>query len=149
VKTRNRLLLSGALLLTLAAAVAVGQEDPSVGEGPARSPHDKPGFATELADTLLWVLAEGQTRSAAPETLVGAGPLGLTLVANDRTTALTYLATRPGFRCRVEGEDVRIWQVTAGELPPATPASRADAGPLGTTLHAPDEATLILYLTGQ
>lgn len=122
----------------------------------------KDGFETFLEDGRLWVFATGaeelkQLLSAGElakhVTFIAAGPGGITLKAPDRDTAVLYLSTQPGFAARME--DSRVWVFRAGaeelavfdagdEL--AKHVTRINAGPLRTTIKAPDTETIDAFL---
>tara|TARA_Y100000589_G_C27085455_1_gene601537 strand:+ start:255 stop:1034 length:780 start_codon:yes stop_codon:yes gene_type:complete len=51
-----------------------------------------PGFKTDIVDGRIWVFAPGQTHSEKHITLIGAGPMNMTVKAIDRATASKYLA---------------------------------------------------------
>lgn len=123
----------------------------------------RPGFETKVVDGRLWVFRQGDkewakfndgVELAKHVTRPGAGPLRSTLKAPDNETILDYLGARPGFVTRVvEG---RMWVFKngskelaefdkGGEL--AKHVTRPGAGPLGTTLKAPDNETIIEFLS--
>jgi hypothetical protein len=123
----------------------------------------KDGFATLLRDERLWVFEEGSEELEAflddgelakHVTRPAAGPLGVTMKAPTPETLDRYLYGKPGFVLRpVEG---RLWVFKEdceelatfdkdGEL--AKHVTRPAAGPDGTTLKAPDAATITDYLT--
>lgn len=106
----------------------------------------KPGFRVELEDGKLWALRPGQEISEKRTTLIGEGPMGISLCALDKGTALEYLATREGFVAKAD-EDERIWIFKEG-----APTEMSEkhitligAGPMGTTLKAVDRETLDLW----
>jgi hypothetical protein len=152
--TRITILTVGLLVLPALGAVAQDSEpadDPGSGTEsslPTAGTYDKPGFRTVLLDGRLWVLRPGQEIAPKHVTYVGYGPEGLTVKALDRETVLAYLAARPGFRCDVRSDGIHVWPSDSDGEPP-TPAARAGVGPLGTTVHAPDEGTIELYLGGE
>jgi hypothetical protein len=111
----------------------------------------KPGFTTAVEDGRLWVFKAGETMEM-PEkhiTMIGAGPLGSTLKAIDRETAVTYLASKPGFKVAVE--DDRLWVYKADEdaAMPEKHVTLVGAGPQGMTIKATDRATAIQYLASK
>jgi hypothetical protein len=128
----------------------------------AGGPFAKHGFVTILEDDRLWVFDESSEQLAAYETngelakhttRIGVGPAGLTVKAPDNDTILRYLAAKPGFVTRVD--EGRIWVflegseelktvMNGGEL--AKHVTRVNAGPLDTTLKAPDKETLDEYV---
>jgi hypothetical protein len=128
----------------------------------AEGPFAKDGFVTILEDDRLWVFHTDSDELAAFKangelakhtTQIGVGPAGMTMKAADKETILEYLAAKPGFVVKVE--DNRIWVfrsgspdlqtvLDGGEL--AKHVTRVNAGPLDTTLKAPDKATLDEYI---
>jgi len=128
----------------------------------ASGPFAKDGFVTVVEGDRLWVFRAGSEELASFEssgelakhtTQIGVGPAGLTVKAPDKQTILEYLAAKPGFVAKVE--EGRIWVfreggpelrtvLEGGEL--AKHVTRVNAGPLDTTLKAPDESTLDEYL---
>ncbi len=111
----------------------------------------KPGYTTAIDDGRLWVFAGHETPST-PEkhiTLIGAGPLGSTLKAVDRDTALVYLASKAGFQVSVD--DGRLWVHKAGEdaAMPEKHVTLVGAGPRGMTIKAADRATAVQYLASK
>jgi hypothetical protein len=111
----------------------------------------KPGFTTAVEDGRLWVFKAGEATDM-PEkhiTLIGAGPLGSTIKAIDRETAITYLASKPGFKVGVE--DGRIWVYKADEeaAMPEKHVTLVGAGPQGMTIKATDRGTAIQYLAAK
>ncbi|GAA4428666.1 hypothetical protein [Bremerella cremea] len=120
------------------------------------------GFFTKLIDGRLWVLSLDSPDVAklvhgeGPEkhiTLPGAGPDRKTLKSDSRETAIGYLFTKPGFVTRFE--DGRAWVFAQGSdaanaLPekgfPEKHVTRIGAGPLRTTIKAPDAGTIDSFL---
>ena len=125
----------------------------------------KNGFITKIVDGRVWVF-----RAASPElenfladsTLAkhvirpGVGPNGMTVKSPDMITVDAYLTAKDGFTTKVV--DGRLWvfrqdapELAAfnrdGEL--AKHVIRPGAGPLGMTLKAPDDGTILEYLTVQ
>ncbi len=134
---------------TASAGEPIAAEQASFSAAPrAEAAFAKPGFVTRIDENRLWVFAEGQTTEPSEKsvTLVGAGPNGMTVRANDRATAVAYLATRPGFE--VEVEDERIWVFREGASTEKTEkcVTLVGAGPLGRTLKGQDRETLDAYL---
>lgn len=125
----------------------------------------KPGFVLFEDDGRLWVFKENSPELAdfvADGDLAkhvvrpGAGPDNITLRSPDNDVLLAYVASRPGFHTYVD--DGRIWVflegdeehekfVADGEI--AKHVVRPGAGPLGTTLRAPDSETIIAYVTAK
>jgi hypothetical protein len=123
---------------------------------------DKEGFVTIRKGDHLWVfhscseeLVEFKAKGelASHTTRIGAGPAGLTVKAPDKETILAYLAVKPGFVTRVDGERVWVFRdgckelevvAAGGEL--AEHVTRVGAGPLDCTLEAPDNNTLDDYI---
>ncbi|MGM0476961.1 MAG: hypothetical protein ACQERR_07265 [Pseudomonadota bacterium] len=104
----------------------------------------RPGFEVEVEDNRIWVLRPGEEKSEKHSTLIGAGPLGMTVKALDDETALAYLATRPGFDVRIE--DGRIWALKPGDEKSEKHATRINAGVLNRTVKAVDAETIDAYL---
>jgi hypothetical protein len=106
----------------------------------------KPGFEVHIEDGRLWILKPGREKKEKHITMIGAGPLGMTLKALDKETALEYVATKPGFS--VEVVDGRLWVFRAGHGTerPEKHVTRIGAGPRGMTVKAPDRDTLDAYL---
>jgi hypothetical protein len=125
----------------------------------------KPGFAVFNAEERIWVFQAGSKDLAEFEasgpsdkhvTLIGAGPDGRTIKAPDRDTALAYLAARSGFV--VIPSDGRLWLFKEGspELAefqkagePEKHVTRVGAGPLGTTVKAPDAQIIDAWLASR
>lgn len=119
---------------------------------------EKPGFTAFLEDGRLWVFATGskelnefETKGelAKHVTLPNAGPARMTVKAPDRDVALAYLCTKPGFAAIAE--EGRVWVFrdgseelasvrAGGEL--AKRVTRPAAGPMRTTILAPDSETI-------
>jgi len=120
------------------------------------------GFVTKVVDGRLWVLALDSPSVAelvagkGPEkhvTLPGAGPERKTLKSDSRETALLYLFTKPGFATHFE--DGRAWifakntdaaKKFATDGLPEKHVTRIGAGPMRTTIKAPDAETIDLFL---
>ncbi|MEW4565010.1 hypothetical protein AB1K70_20965 [Bremerella sp. JC770] len=120
------------------------------------------GFVTKVVDGRLWVLALDSPSVAelvageGPEkhvTLPGAGPDRKTLKSDSRETALRYLFSKPGFATHFE--DGRAWifakdtdaaKQFAAEGLPEKHVTRVGAGPMRTTIKAPDTETIDLFL---
>lgn len=108
------------------------------------SPYDKPGFKTEIEDGRLWVLKPGEEPSEKHISLIGAGPVGMTIRALDKKTALEYLVAKPGFETEIE--DGRLWVLKDGEEKDEKRISFIGAGPMGMTIYAQSKDTVIEYL---
>ncbi|MDX1588658.1 MAG: hypothetical protein R3296_06945 [Oleiphilaceae bacterium] len=104
----------------------------------------KPGFKVEIEDGRLWVLRDGQEKSEKHATLIGAGPMGMTVKALDRETALAYLAAREGFRTDIE--DGRLWVLKGDQEKSEKHATLIGAGPQDMTIKALDRETVLEYL---
>lgn len=136
-------------------------------ESTMRSPHDRAGYVTHLDDGRLWVFAEGSEalsmyeQSGEPArsiTMVGAGPCGMSLRAEDKLTALGYLATKTGWATvAVDKGDGRyvVWAFEPGSEAhteflasgePAKSYTLLGGGPTGVTLMAGDERTAKRYV---
>jgi hypothetical protein len=129
-----------------------------------RGTQAKPGFVAIEEHGRLWVFREGseelekfrQMGELAKHVIMpGVGPGGMTMKAPHKDTILAYLMTVEGFESFEEYPDA-VWAFRQGskELeaymkqgPPGRFSSRADAGPLGKTVKAPDDATLAAYLS--
>jgi secreted PhoX family phosphatase len=118
----------------------------------------KPGFVTFMEDGRLWIFEDGSTDLAAFEmsgelakhvVIPGQGPHGMTVKAPDRDVVLEYMCAKPGFIAMAM--DGRVWIFedgskayqefrSHGEL--AKHIVRPGAGPMRSTLRAPDAATL-------
>jgi sugar lactone lactonase YvrE len=125
----------------------------------------KPGFWTKIDDGRIWVFREGskeldsfQKHGELAKHVVrpGVGPGGATVKAPDSDTLVQWLAWKPGFVTRVQ--DGRIWVFKPGskeleafekhgEL--AKHVVRPNAGPGGTTVKAPDAATIDEYIAAK
>ncbi len=130
-----------------------------------RNPHDRPGFVTRLDDGRLWIFRAGDPELAkfdhAGELAKhvirpGAGPGGMTLKSPDADTILAYVAAKPGFVTEIE--DGRVWVFREGDAELAKfrqhgelakHVVRPAAGPLGTTLKAPDAETILAYVAAK
>jgi hypothetical protein len=122
----------------------------------------KPGFVTKYDDGRLWVfkkdckeyvefLKDGEL--AKHVVRPGAGPRRMTVKAPDHTTVLAYMAAQDGFATVLDNG--RLWVFLpnskeqaeyekTGEL--TKHVERINAGPLGLTLRAVDDAILDAYL---
>jgi len=127
-----------------------------------QSTYDRPGFVTKLVDGRLWVLALDSPdvgrliQGEGPEkhvTLPGAGPDRKTLKTDSRETAMHYLFSKPGFVTHFE--DGRAWVFAQGtegaakfakDGPPEKHVTRIGAGPMRTTIKAPDAETIDQFL---
>lgn len=103
----------------------------------------RPGFKTEIEEGRLWVLKPGQEKSDKHITMVGKGPMGMTIKAVDRDTLIEYLAAKPGFNTMVE--DGRIWVLNYGEKPNDKHVTFVAAGPVGMTVKANDRDLALAY----
>lgn len=120
------------------------------------------GFVAKLVDGRLWVLPVDSPALAellegnAPEkhvTLPGAGPDRKTLKSNSRETAAAYMVAKPGFV--TYWEDGRAWVFEEGTEAatsfsengvPEKHVTVIGAGPMRTTLKAPDRETIDAFL---
>jgi len=107
----------------------------------------KPGFETIVDDDRLWVLKPGQQIQEKHISLIGAGPLGMTLKAVDKATALEYMAIKPGYR--VEIEENRVWVLRPGQQKQEKHITLVGAGPLGASIKSPDRDTALEYLAAK
>lgn len=107
----------------------------------------KPGFNVSVEDGRVWVLKAGEKKSDKHITMIGAGPLGATLKAADKSSALEYLGSKPGFNVSVE--DDRLWVLKDGEKKSDKHITMIGAGPQGVTLKAADRATALEYLAAK
>ncbi len=108
----------------------------------------KPGYNVVVDDGRLWVFKAGESNEMTEKhvTLIGAGPIGTTLKAADRETAIEYIASKPGFK--VDVKDGLNWVFRADEASemPEKHVTLVGAGPQGMTIKATDRATAIQYL---
>jgi hypothetical protein len=113
----------------------------------ASGSYAKPGFLAFEENDRLWVLRPGEEKSEKHITLVGAGPNRMTIKALDKTTAIEYIASKPGFDVLAD-EDGRIWVYRAGETKerPEKHITLVGAGPLGSTIKCADRETLDAYM---
>ena len=115
----------------------------------------KRGFTTHLEPVgdshMLWVLAEGQQPSEKHISMVAAGPMGLTIRAIDKPTALSYIAAREGFTTHLEpvGDSHMLWVLAEGQQPSEKHISMVAAGPRGLTIRAVDKATALAYIAAR
>jgi hypothetical protein len=128
----------------------------------AGGPFSKEGFVTILEDDRLWVFDENSEQLTAYQTngelakhttQIGVGPAGLTVKAPDKETILRYLAAKPGFVATVDEGRIWVFRTGSEELKTVTDGgelakhvTRVNAGPLDTTLKAPDKETLDEYI---
>ncbi|MBI1247780.1 hypothetical protein GC197_08010 [bacterium] len=128
-----------------------------------REKYDRSGFVTRLIDGRLWVLpldspdVPALLSGEGPEkhvTLPGAGPDRKTLKSDSRQTALAYLFTELGFV--TFWEDGRAWVFVKGSTAakefaehgfPEKHVTRIGAGPMRTTIKAPDAETIDQFLS--
>lgn len=103
----------------------------------------RPGFITEVEEGRLWVLKPGQEKSDKHTTIVGQGPMGMTVKAADRDTIIEYLAAKPGFKTMVR--DGRVWVLDYDEKPQDKHVTFVAAGPLGMTVKANDRDLALAY----
>ncbi|MEZ5977300.1 MAG: hypothetical protein R3F34_03680 [Planctomycetota bacterium] len=89
-------------------------------------------------------------------TLIGAGPLGVTLRGGDRETLLEYAGTKPGYVVSLGhiGSREFLWVFEEGSAAldefrakgePAQSVTFVGGGPQGLTLRGADRGTLLLY----
>lgn len=118
----------------------------------------KPGFLTLLEDGRLWIFKDGSKEFAEFQkngelakhvVYPGQGPGRMTLKAPDRDTVLAYLCSKPGYTAITENGRTWIFRDGSkefaefqkhGEL--AKHIVRPAAGPMRSTLRAPDAETL-------
>jgi len=108
----------------------------------------KSGFQTEIVDGRIWVWNKHDEKKFSDKhsTLIGAGPMGMTVKALDKDTALFYLSAKPGFITQVE--DGRLWVFKQGSDMKKSDkhATLIGAGPAGMTIKALDKDTAIQYV---
>ncbi len=125
-------------------------------------PHNRRGFLTREIDGRLWVLplespsipalldAEGPEKHV---TLPGAGPDRMTVKTDSRDTAIHYLFAKPGYVTHFE--DGRAWIFAKNTAAaehfrekglPEKHVTRIGAGPMRTTIKAPDAETIDEFL---
>lgn len=104
----------------------------------------KPGYNTHVQDGRIWVLKDGQKESEKHITLIGAGPMGASVKALDKTTAQEYVAATPGFTTHIE--DGRLWVFKEGQKHSEKHITLIGAGPMGMTVKAIDRQTANAYL---
>lgn len=123
---------------------------------------DKPGFHVEVSDGLLWVFHEGSEALAEFErvgepgknaTLVGIGPLGMSVRSENKGAILDWMVSAPGYETHLR--DGRIWVFRPGSEAliefirvgePAKHVTRIGVGPMGKTVKAPTGELLDAYL---
>lgn len=126
------------------------------------STYNRRGFLTKVIDGRLWVLPLDSPSLAAlvegegPEkhvTLPGAGPDRKTLKTDSRDTAIHYLFAKPGYITYFE--DGRAWVFAKKSDAavhfrkdglPEKHVTRIGAGPMRTTIKAPDAETIDMFL---
>jgi hypothetical protein len=122
----------------------------------------KPGYLTEMADGVLWVLAEGSAalveyqtsgEPAKNATLIGVGPLGASIRSDDKTTIVSYLGAKPGYVA--EDHDGVLWVFADGSEAlaeyrasgePAKNATLIGVGPMGRSVRSGDTATIKAWM---
>lgn len=126
------------------------------------SKYNHKGFLTKVIDDRLWILPLDSPHIASliegevPEkhvTLPGAGPDRKTIKTDSRETAIQYLFAQPGYITHFE--DGRAWIFAKGSAaaahfksdgPPEKHVTRVGAGPMRTTIKAPDADTIDTFL---
>lgn len=126
------------------------------------SPYNRRGFLTREIEDRLWILPLDNPGIAdliagqGPEkhvTLPGAGPDRKTIKSDSRETAIHYLFAKPGYVTYFE--DGRAWVFAKNtdaaahfhkEGLPEKHVTRIGAGPMRTTIKAPDAETIDLFL---
>lgn len=126
------------------------------------SPYNRRGFLTREMDGRLWVLPLNSPALAAlvsgegPEkhvTMPGAGPDRKTLKTDSRDTAIHYLFAKPGYVTYFE--EGRAWVFAKNtdaaahfrkDGLPEKHVTRIGAGPMRTTIKAPDTETIDMFL---
>lgn len=126
------------------------------------SQYNRPGFVTKVIDGRLWILpldspsVPDLVAGEGPEkhvTLPGAGPDRKTLKTDSRETAILYLFSKPGFVTHFE--EGRAWIFAkstdaaahfAKDGLPEKHVTRIGAGPMRTTIKAPDADTIDKFL---
>ncbi len=121
------------------------------------------GFATKVVDGRLWVFTEGTAEaddlrkgefSEKHLTVIGAGPMGMTMKSLDRSTIDDYLTRKSGFETAMI--DGRLWVFRSGsqEWDEFNSKGASDkhvtqvgVGPEGITVKAPDRGTIVDYMT--
>ncbi|MFG0250015.1 MAG: hypothetical protein ACF8OB_14095 [Phycisphaeraceae bacterium JB051] len=151
----KRQVLTG--ILTISSIFALGCEatqttstanaEPTKAVAKATSPFDKAGFSTEVVDGRLWVFKPGQAHSEKHISLIGAGPMGMTIRALDKETAQEYIAAKPGFTTEVE--DGRLWVLKDGEKKAEKRISFIGAGPMNMTIYGQSKDTVVEYLASK
>jgi hypothetical protein len=111
------------------------------------SPYDKAGFTTEVVDGRLWVFKPGQSHSEKHISLIGAGPMGMTIRALDKETAQEYIVAKEGFTTEIE--DGRLWVLKAGEEKSEKRISYIGAGPMNMTILAQSKDAVVEYLAAK
>ena len=79
--------------------------------------------------------------------LIGVGPMGMTIRALDKETAQEYIAAKPGFHTSVE--DGRLWVLKDGEEKSEKRISFIGAGPMNMTILAQSKDTVVEYLASK
>lgn len=122
----------------------------------------KSGFATEVHDERLWVFKKDTEayeqfqevgEPAKCYTMVGAGPMGLSVRSDSKETIMDWATSAPGFNTYLVDE--RIWVFVPGSEAeteflsvgePAKNATKINAGPMGMTVKSIDFDTINAYL---
>lgn len=105
---------------------------------------NKPGFNVTYEDGRLWVLKPGQEKSNNNVTLIGQGPMGMSVRALDRETAVEYIASKPGFN--VTYDNGRLWVLKPGQEKSNNNVTLIGQGPMGLSVRGLDRETLDEYL---
>ena len=123
---------------------------------------DKPGFWTKVIDGRIWVLEEGSESHghmikdgdiAKNITMVGKGPLGVSIRSDDKETVLKWAAKVDGFNTYVR--EGRVWVFKPGSEheaeflsvgEPAKSITKVGAGPLRSTVRAADDDVLHRFI---
>lgn len=105
----------------------------------------KPGFNTEIEDGRLWVLKGDQQKGEKRISFIGAGPMGMTILAQNKDTVIEYLGTKEGFETFVK--DGRLWVLKGDQKESEKHISLIGVGPMGCTIKAADKDTAMEYLT--
>ncbi len=122
----------------------------------------KPGFHTFVRDDRLWVftlwsseleefLKSGEL--AKHTTLLGAGPMEMTIRAPDMDTIDAYLYSKPGFQVKQVENRLWVFETGSDELAAfekdgelAKHVTKLGVGPGGMTMMAPDDQTIAEYI---
>lgn len=136
----------GVAVTIIGMALTVGCQSVAV-PGKHTAACSKAKFTTSTdADGRVWVLREGEKKAEKHIAMVGAGPGGATMKALSRDTVVEYLGQKRGFKTAMD--DGRLWVFPAGSAieMPEKHVTLVGAGPLGSTIKAPDRSVAMAYL---